>query len=46
MGVVQNIILFARDVLFSQPYFMIIETGEETKADETQAAGGAREAEA
>jgi hypothetical protein len=25
-----NIILFARDVLFSEPYFMIIETGEKS----------------
>jgi hypothetical protein len=44
-----NLILFARDVLLNQPYFTIIEAGEETDADAARAAdgaGGAREAEA
>jgi hypothetical protein len=48
-----NLILFARDVLLNQPYFTIIEAGEESKADESQATdgaatgtGGAREVEA
>jgi hypothetical protein len=44
-----NLILFARDVLLNQPYFTIIEAGEETDADKSNAAdgaGGAREAEA
>lgn len=40
-----NLILFARDVLFNQPYYTIIEAekGDEAAAD---AGGGAREAEA
>ncbi|MFL6231063.1 MAG: hypothetical protein ACJ741_19985 [Pyrinomonadaceae bacterium] len=44
-----NLILFARDVLLNQPYFTIIEAGEESQAGESEAAAGAghvREAEA
>jgi hypothetical protein len=39
-----NLILFARDVLLGQPYFTIIEAGEEGEADESGSATGAREA--
>jgi hypothetical protein len=41
-----NLILFARDVLLNQPYFIIIEASEEGEADAKPEASGAREAEA
>ena len=41
-----NLILFARDVLFDQPYFTIIEAEKTDEAAAADAGGGAREAEA